>query len=302
MALDLGIVIVNWNTRDLLRDCLRSVAASAGVTLRVVVVDNASADGSAEMVRAEFPGVALIASPTNDGFPVANNKGLRLLGFERNGSDDAPRYALVLNPDTVLPPSALREMVAYMDAGAASVGIAGPKLVLLDGSLDLACRRSFPTPEISFYRMVGLSKLFPRSRRFGRYNLTYLDPGVETEVDSVVGAFMMVRREAIQQAGLFDETFFMYGEDLDWAYRIKQAGWKVMYNPTVTVTHVKRAASRQSRRAQNEFYRAMLIFYRKHYRSTTPWWLHSLILAGLVLKGGRPLWHDLTQPTRIGVT
>ena len=301
MALDLGIVIVNWNTRDLLRDCLHSVAASEGVTVRTVVVDNAAADDSAEMVRDEFSDVTLIASPTNDGFPVANNKGLRLLGFEQNGSDDVPRYALVLNPDTVLPPSALREMVAYMDARP-SVGIAGPKLVLLDGSLDFACRRSFPTPEISFYRMVGLSKLFPHSRRFGRYNLTYLDPGVETEVDSVVGAFMMVRRDAIQQAGLFDETFFMYGEDLDWAYRIKQAGWIVMYNPAVTVTHVKRAASRQSRRAQNEFYRAMLIFYRKHYRATTPWWLHSLILAGLVLKGGRPLWHDLTQPTRIGAT
>jgi GT2 family glycosyltransferase len=145
--------------------------------------------------------------------------------------------------------------------------------------------------------MVGLSKLFPHSRRFGRYNMTYLDPDIETEVDSVVGACMLVRREAIRRAGLFDATFFMYGEDLDWAYRIKQAGWKVMYNPRVTVTHVKRAASRQSRRAQHEFYRAMLIFYRKHYRQTTPWWLHSLILTGLALRGGRPLWRELWHPT-----
>jgi len=186
-----------------------------------------------------------------------------------------------------------------MDADA-TIGVAGPKLVLPDGSLDLACRRSFPTPEISFYRMVGLSKLFARSRRFGRYNLTYLDPDVETEVDSVVGAFMLVRRAAIQRVGLFDETFFMYGEDLDWAFRIKQAGWKVMYNPRVTVTHVKRAASRQSRRAQREFYRAMLLFYRKHYRQTTPWWLHSLILLGLALKGGRPLWRELWHPSAFG--
>ena len=95
--------------------------------------------------------------------------------------------------------------------------------------------------------------------------------------------------------GLFDEVFFMYGEDLDWAFRIKQAGWKVMYNPRVTVTHVKRAASRQSKRAQREFYRAMLIFYRKHYRATTAWWLHSLILMGLALKGGRPIWHDIRR-------
>lgn len=297
--LDLGIVIVNWNTRDLLRDCLISVAASEGnFSYRVVVVDNASTDGSAEMVRAGFPDVTVIASPTNDGFSAANNKGLRLLGFGQ-GQAGAPRYALVLNPDTVLPPAGLREMLAYMD-GDETIGAAGPKLVLPDGSLDLACRRSFPTPEVSFYRMVGLSKLFPHSRRFGRYNMTFLDPDIETEVDSVVGAFMLVRREAIERVGLFDETFWMYGEDLDWAYRIKQAGWKIMYHPSVTVTHVKRAASRQSRRAQGEFYRAMLIFYRKHYRVTTPWWLHSLILAGLALRGGRPLWRELLKPAAHG--
>lgn len=297
--LDLGIVIVNWNTRDLLRDCLTSVAASEGnFSYRVVVVDNASTDGSAEMVRAGFPDVTVIASPTNDGFSAANNKGLRLLGFGQ-GQAEVPRYALVLNPDTVLPPAGLREMLAYMD-GDETIGAAGPKLVLPDGSLDLACRRSFPTPEVSFYRMVGLSKLFPHSRRFGRYNMTFLDPDIETEVDSVVGAFMLVRREAIERVGLFDETFWMYGEDLDWAYRIKQAGWKIMYHPSVTVTHVKRAASRQSRRAQGEFYRAMLIFYRKHYRVTTPWWLHSLILAGLALRGGRPLWRELLKPAAHG--
>lgn len=298
--LDLGIVIVSWNTCALLRNCLQSIAGSHGaLAMRVVVVDNASTDGSADMVRTEFPDVALIASETNDGYPVANNRGLRLLGFGQGG--EAPRYALVLNPDTVLPPLALHDMVAYMDADP-SVGAAGPKLVLLDGSLDVACRRSFPSPEVSFYRMVGLSRLFPHSRRFGRYNLTYLDPDVETEVDSVVGAFMLVRREAIRQVGLFDETFFMYGEDLDWAYRIKQAGWKVMYNPAVTVTHVKRAASRQSRRARDEFYRAMLIFYRKHYRATTPWWLHGLILTGLALKGGRPVWRDLARRSPLGAT
>ena len=299
--MDVGIVIVNWNTRDLLRDCLTSIAASRPVTegggsARVVVVDNASNDGSADMVRAEFPDVMLIANADNPGYPSANNQGFRALGFGQGCGDDAPRYALALNPDTVLPPTALSAMVAYMDADPA-LGAAGPKLVLRNGDLDLACRRSFPTPQISFYRMIGLSKLFPRSPRFGRYNMTYLDPDVETEVDSVVGAFMLVRREAIRQVGLFDDVFFMYGEDLDWAYRIKQAGWTIKYNPKVTVTHVKRAASRQSRRAPREFYRAMLIFYRKHYRATTPWWLHSLILLGLMLRGGRPLWQELWRPT-----
>jgi hypothetical protein len=295
---DVGIVIVNWNTRDLLRDCLKSVAASQGVTYQVIVVDNQSADGSADMLRAEFPDVRLIANRENVGYPQANNQGFRALGIDTGCGPDAPRYALALNPDTVLPTTALRDMIAYADSDP-QIGVAGPKLIMLDGNLDPACRRSFPTPEISFYRMVGLSALFPRSRRFGRYNMTFLDPDTETEVDSVVGAFMLVRTDAIRQVGLFDETYFMYGEDLDWAFRIKQAGWKVMYNPRVTVTHVKRAASRQSSRAQREFYRAMLIFYRKHYRATTPWWLHSLIMLGLMLKGGRSLWHDLRSPTLV---
>jgi GT2 family glycosyltransferase len=165
-----------------------------------------------------------------------------------------------------------------------NVGGAGPKLVRLDGSLDLACRRSFPTPEISFYRMVGLSRLFPKSRRFGRYNMTFVDPDQTLEVDAVVGAFMIVRREAIAQAGLLDETYFMYGEDLDWAYQIKAHGWKIFYNPKIRVTHVKRAASRTNPKAQIEFYRAMDIFYRKYYANTTPFWLHSMVIMGIGLK------------------
>ena len=169
--------------------------------------------------------------------------------------------------------------------------------MLPDGSLDKACRRSFPTPLISLYHFSGLAKLFPNSPRFARYNMTYLPVDQEAEVDSVVGAYMQVRREAIEAVGLLDEVFFMYGEDLDWAYRIKNAGWSVVYHPQVVVKHVKRAASRQSQRAQLEFWRAMLIFYRKHYRTTTPLWLHSLIMTGLLLKGGRTLWTEMRQPT-----
>jgi N-acetylglucosaminyl-diphospho-decaprenol L-rhamnosyltransferase len=281
--LDLSIIIVNYNTRDLLRQCLSSVYQSQGnFTFKVIVVDNASSDNSADMVSVEFPQTQLIVSQVNGGFACANNLGLRQAGFEADGAPslNAPRYALLLNPDTVLPPTALADMVNFMDAQP-QVGIAGPKLVRLDGSLDLACRRSFPTPEVSFYRMVGLSKLFPRSPRFGRYNMTFADPDELLEVDAIVGAFMWVRREAIAQAGLLDETYFMYGEDLDWAYRIRAKGWSVYYNPAVTVTHVKRAASRSSPKAQLEFYRAMDIFYRKHYAAATPFWLHGLIIAGI---------------------
>lgn len=282
----LGIVIVNWNTCEYLRRCLASLYASRGLTsYQVVVVDNASSDGSTAMVRAEYPQVTLLANEDNRGYPSANNQGLRGLGFAGEGGQQPPTYALLLNPDTVLPPDALAEMLAFMDDHPGA-GVAGPRLYLADGSLDLACRRSFPTPGVAVPRMLGLTRLFPRSPRFARYNLTYLDEYQTAEVDSVVGAFMMVRREAIESAGLLDEQFFMYGEDLDWARRIKAAGWKVYYYPGVEVLHVKRAASRQSARARQEFYRAMLIFYRKHDRATTPWPVHLAVMAGLLVKGG----------------
>ncbi len=282
--LDLGIVIVSYNTRDLLRTCLETVYASVGeFSFEVCVVDNGSSDGSAAMVAAGFPQARLIGNADNLGYPTANNQGLRAFGYPQEA--DAPRFALLLNPDTELPADGLAGMLAFM-AAHPDAGIAGPRLVLRDGSLDLACRRSFPSPAVSFYRFVGLSRLFPRSRRFGRYNMTYLDEHQVAEVDSVVGAFMLVRREAIHAAGLMDEAFFMYGEDLDWAYRIKAAGWKAYYNPAVTVLHVKRAASRHSARAQVEFWRAMLLFYRKHYRQQTSWPLHALIVTSLQMRLG----------------
>ncbi len=312
--LDVGIIIVTYNTRELLARCLETVFASQGdISFHVTVVDNASQDGTTDMIRERFPQVRLIASPINGGYPYGNNLGLLGYGFRPLGEETRlhlnppdipvweqgkttsyrellakpstpPRYALLLNPDTELPPRALADMVAFLDARPRA-GVAGPRLVRPDGSLDLACRRSFPTPEVSFYRMLGLHRLFPHSPRFGRYNLTYIPPDKTIQVDSVVGAFMMVRREAIAQAGVLDEQFFMYGEDLDWAYRIKQQGWEVWYNADVTVLHVKEASSRKSRRARVEFYRAMVIFYRKHYEATTPKPLHWLILGGIAAKG-----------------
>jgi GT2 family glycosyltransferase len=296
--IDLGIVILNWNTRDYLRRSLQTVLASEGeFSYRVIVVDNASSDDSADMVRREFPQVELIVSPVNGGYPYGNNLGLRALGYRAAGNvaADSPRYALLLNPDTEVPPNGLYNMVKFMDSRP-EVGVAGPKLVLLDGSLDKACRRGFPTIAVSAYHFLGLAKLFPKSPRFGRYNMTFAHPDDELEVDSVVGAYMQVRRECIERVGLLDEAFFMYGEDLDWAFRIKHAGWKVVYHPGVIVRHVKKAASRQSKRAQFEFWRAMLIFYRKHYRASTPLWLHSLVMLGLLAKGGRRLWSEIRQP------
>jgi N-acetylglucosaminyl-diphospho-decaprenol L-rhamnosyltransferase len=269
----LGIVIVNYRTPDMLRDCLRSIFMSEGVSPSVCVVDNASGDESAAMVRREFPDVTLFVQSKNQGYAHANNIGLRHFGFSTTPGTPAahaPDYALLLNPDTLLPAHALADMVAFMQARPAC-GAAGPKLIRADGSLDLACRRTFPSPEVSFWRLAGLSKLFPRHRRFGQYNLTYINEDVTVELDSVVGAFMMMRRDALAQAGLLDETFFMYGEDLDLAYRIKQAGWQIWYNAAVTVLHYKGSSSKQvSGQSIYHFYDAMRIFHRKHYRQSLP--------------------------------
>jgi hypothetical protein len=201
---------------------------------------------------------------------------------------------MLLNPDTELTPRALADLVAFMDM-TPEAGVVGPKLVLPDASLDLACRRSFPSPEVSFWRMTGLSRLFPHSRLFGRYNLTYLPVDETAEVDSVVGACMVVRASAIYKIGMMDEKFFMYGEDLDWCKRIKeQGGLKIFYYPKVVVKHIKRAASRHSDQAKFEFVRAMLLFYNKHYRRSTNFLVHLIVLLGIALQGGPRLWPEIT--------
>jgi len=292
----LAIVILNYNRADLLADCLGSIYATpTRCSLEVWVVDNASRDASVDVVRTRFPQVRLIVSARNGGFAYGNNLALREIVRQA----DAPDYVLLLNNDTVVPPGALDGLVDYLEAHA-DVGVVGPKLVLADGSLDLACRRSFPTPEVAFYRMTGLAQLFPRSRRFGRYNLSYLDPDIETEVDSVVGACMLLRTGIIREVGLLDEQFFMYGEDLDWAYRIKQYGWRVVYYPGVQVLHYKRAAStRRAVPSIRAFYEAMRIFHRKHYAAITPAPFNVLIEFGITLKEIIALGRNFIRPAAV---
>ena len=278
---DLAVVIVSYNVRDLLRRCLASIdAAIGGLQVEVHVVDNASSDASAATVADEFPAVHLHEPGVNRGYAWSNNLALREVR-RRHGA--WPRYVLLLNPDTELPPGSLAEMVAFLDARP-EAGVAGPRLLKTNGDLALACRRSFPSPEISLYRMAGLSRLFPRSQRFGRYNLTYLDQTDVYEVDSVVGAFMLVRGSLLDDVGLLDETYFMYGEDLDWAFRIKSHGWKVYYNGRVIVYHHKGASSKQrSFRSNRAFYHAMLVFFDKHYAATTSLPIRLLVVAGIYL-------------------
>ena len=293
---DLAIVIVNYNTKDELDDCLCTLAASVySFELRVVVVDNHSTDASIEMVRERHPWVQVIAAERNGGYAYANNIGLRAMGFE-NDAVESPCYALLLNPDTLLPPDALQHVFEFAEANP-DVGVVGPKLVRLDGSLDKACRRSFPTPRVSAFHMLYLDRLFPQSKIFARYNLSFLDVDEQVDVDSVVGAFMFMRREALQDVGLLDEAFFMYGEDLDLCYRIKEAGWRVVYYPRTVVTHIKGAASsKRSTRSIDAFYEAMRIFHRKYYRQQTFFLLNWLIYAGIWLKHHFSLAQNALRP------
>lgn len=276
-----AVVIVNFNTRDLLRMCLQSLTtATTTASLEVWVVDNGSRDNSMTMVATEFPDVHIIESTHNGGFSYANNLAIRPI-IQR---PDAPEYIMILNPDTVVEAGAFDVLLDYLRAHP-DVGAVGPRLILPDGTLDLACRRSFPTPEVSLWRMTGLSRLFPQSRRFGRYNMTYMDPHETIEVDALVGACMVMPTAVVREVGLLDETYFMYGEDLDWCYRFKLYGWRIVYVADAVVHHIKRASSRQ-RPTQSiiNFYDAMRIFFRRYYAATTPAPVRWLIEAGITLK------------------
>jgi GT2 family glycosyltransferase len=319
----LAVVIVNYNTRELLAHCLESVLASdCDCPTTVFVVDNRSADDSVTLVRERFPAVRLIESDRNAGYGYANNLALRVLaGQVRAGGYPAglhgpppggqppaeipaagdaglsfPDYVLLLNPDTVLPPNAIQAMVDFL-AATPEAGVVGPRLEQPDGTLDLACRRAFPRPMNALFKLTGLSRLLPHHPAIAEYNLTHLSEYELTEVDSVNGAFMLVRGTALGQAGLFDERFFMYGEDLDLAYRIQARGWKVYYNPVVTVLHIKGASSRkQSTRSIREFYRAMHIFYSKHYARRYGLAVSAAVRLGITLREGLALAQNALRP------
>ena len=283
----LSIVTVAHNTRTVVRGLLDSIRASeTPFGVETFVVDT-GLDGTAQMVRTDYPEMTVIEAPENPGYSAANNLALR----EVRG-----RYVLLLNPDTLLPADGLARAVARLDREP-EIGILGAKLVRGDGSLDRACRRSFPTPENALFYFMRLPRLFPSSERFGRYNLTYLDPDEEYDVEAVAGSFMLLRREVLERVGLLDEVFWMYGEDLDLCWRAKAAGWRTRYFPEVRVLHLKGESSKaRSLKCTYEFFRAMLLFYRKHYAPAAPLGENMLVTAGIVLLGGASLLADRLRP------
>lgn len=295
----LHVVIVNYKTPEMTIDAVDSVLASnlPDRELDLWIVDNGSGDNSTAVIRERFPDLNLIESRRNLGFAGGNNLALRdILALDCRGIRD-DSFVLLLNSDVQVEPDAIAACLRFMENDG-GIGVVGPKVMLPDGRLDLACRRGFPTPLNAFWKLTGLAKRYPHSKLFAGYNLTYLDEDETAEVDSVGGAFMLVRMAALDRAGLLDERFFMYGEDLDWAYRIKAHGWRVVYYPEARATHLKSAsARRQSRRMIYEFYRAMWLFHRKHYARRTFFLINWLVMIGIVARGVLALAVNTFRPT-----
>ncbi|MDO7908858.1 glycosyltransferase family 2 protein [Paenibacillus sp. JX-17] len=276
--MDVSILIVSYNTCRLTLDCLDSVFASkTGYQYEVIVIDNQSSDDSVQAIGDKYPEITLITNDENTGFATANNQGMEAA---------QGRYILLLNSDTVIQDDTLQTMIEFMDNNE-NVGASGCKVILPDGSLDKACKRGFPTPSASFYYAFGFSKFFPDHPKFNQYQLGHLDADEAYEVDCLVGAFMLVRRETIDQIGGLDETFFMYGEDIDWCYRMKQAGWGIYYYPQTCIVHLKGGSARlRPKKVIYEFHRAMWVFYRKHYSKQYNLFTSTAVYLGIGVKLG----------------
>lgn len=249
-----SVIIVSYNVRYYTQQCLYSVLRSVP-DAQILVVDNKSDDGSVEFLRESFPQIEVIANDFNAGFGKANNIAL---------AKATGRYVLFLNPDTVVAERTIPGCIEYMDAHP-QAGAVGVRMQYGDGTFALESRRSLPTPSVSFWHMTGMGRLFPHSRIFARYHLTYLDREKECPIDVVSGAFMFVRKEAIDKTGGFDEAFFMYGEDIDLSYRILEEGYQNHYLPLPIVHYKGESTVKTSYRYAKVFYDAMLIFFNKHF-------------------------------------
>jgi GT2 family glycosyltransferase len=282
--MDVSVIVVNRNTREILRSCLVSLLAqTAGPSFEVAVVDNGSTDGSVEMVRDEFPQALLISNTLNRGFAAANNQAMRLA---------RGRYVLLLNSDTVVRDGAIQKTLAFAEEHP-EAAVVGCRVLNADGSLQPTCFR-FPGLINMLLSATYLYKVFPRSRFFGRERMTWWDRDDVREVDVVTGCFMLVRREAIEDVGLMDERFFMYGEETDWCYRFTKAGWKNLFYPGASIVHLGGESTRARADDMNiQLRRSILEFMRKHrgalsygtarlltslfYATRMPyWWVRSL--------------------------
>lgn len=254
--MDLSVIIVSYNVKYFLEQCLVSVLnASEGIDCEIFVVDNNSTDDSCSMVKNKFQGINLIVNHTNRGFSAANNQAIKIA---------KGKFILILNPDTIVEEDTFHKCIEFMvdhpDAG--SLGVR-----MIDGSGRFLpeSKRGIPYPATAFCKMIGLSYLFPKSKLFNKYHLGYLNESKTNKVDVISGAFMFLRKEAVHKTGLLDEDYFMYGEDIDYSYRLLKAGFSNYYFPGTTITHFKgQSTSKTDIKVTLAFYRAMLIFVQKH--------------------------------------
>ncbi len=287
----LSVIIISYNTKDLLEDCLKSLQkAQAPVNdMEIIVVDNASNDGSVEMIKNHFPDVKLIVNLDNKGFATANNQGVQIaLG----------KYLLFLNSDTKVSKYALTKPLKFVSTHP-QVGAITVKLILPNGQIDHDNHRGFPTPWTSICHFVGLDQLFPQSRFFNNYHQSYKDFDSIHRIDVAAGSYLMMSKDLFKQIGGWDESYFFYGEDIDLCFRINQTGKKIIYYPKVSVIHYKGASSGLRKesakiarppkatrlRVAKASIEAMKIFYRKFYQDKYPFWVTGFILLGIQIRG-----------------
>lgn len=275
--LDVSIIIVNWNGKDLMRRCLDAVIATTRrVSYEVIVVDNASTDGSQDFLKQTYPDVRLIENTDNAGFAGANNQGMAI---------SEGRYVLLLNSDAFVGEGTIDTMVQFMDEHP-DAGMSACKLLYDDGRLQPSAY-AFPSLLTELYTALQLDKVFARSREFGKYLMTWWDFDEVREVDTVMGAFMLVRREVVDQVGVMDTSYFMYSEEFDWCYRIKQQGWKILYNPAVQTVHLWGGSSQRVRVEMFlQLYRSKVTFFRKHYGAVSANLLKLILGIGCLLRIG----------------
>ena len=272
----LSIVIVNYNVKYFLEQCLIAVrAATKALDTEIFVVDNRSTDGSIEYLRPRFPEVIFIENNDNPGFAKANNQAIRQC---------KSKYILLLNPDTVIGETSLHNICNFMD-NHPEAGAIGVKMLNGHGIFLPESKRSFPTPWVSFCKLFGLSKCFPHSPRFAAYSLPYLDRDKQHQVEVLSGAFIFLRHKAIKEIGLLDESFFMYGEDIDLSYRIVLAGYQNYYLPERILHYKGESTKKGDRKYLNAFYNAMLLFYKKYYPHAG-WFISGLIRSSIALRKG----------------
>lgn len=269
----LTIIILSYNTKKLLRDCLNSLEKVKNeVDFEVIVSDNGSTDGSIELVKKEFKDTKLIENNKNLGFAAGNNKARKYTKRE---------YVLFLNSDTVVHKNTLKKTVEYLDKNS-NVGAVTCKTILPSGSLDRDARRSFPTPWVAMSHLAYLDRIWPSSKLFSKYWYGYISPDTIHEIDVLQGAYCLIKRSILDRINWFDEDYFLDGEDIDLCWKVKQLGYKIIYYPEVSITHIKKASKRKLRKISiSRGVKSMEIFYRKHLWKRYPFYVNYLVLFGI---------------------